>query len=119
LPTKPPPQCYLCTAAAWGHRRWVGSEEFVAPDGSTIRVSDQLRTFKAFELLLQTVCPRFHRLCRKIYDAIGPVLAATIRHPLATDAAYTLLKPAEWLCRGLLRLVLHDSNCYLIRLYRS
>jgi hypothetical protein len=119
LPTKPPPQCYLCTAAARGHRRWVGSEELITPDGSTVRVNDQLRTFKAFELLLQTVCPGFHRLCRKIYNAIGPILAATIRHPMAADAAYTLLKPAEWICRGLLRLVLNDPTCYLEKLYRS
>jgi hypothetical protein len=118
-PTPPPPgSCYLCTAAARGHRRWVGGEEIFTPDGSVFRVNDQLRTFKAFELLLQTVCPRCHRLCRKVYDGIGPVLASAIRHPLAADAAYALLKPAEWLCRGILKLVLDETSCYLKQIYR-
>ncbi|MBN2578376.1 MAG: hypothetical protein JXB10_05240 [Pirellulales bacterium] len=118
LPTEPPPDCYLCTAAARGHRRWVRSEEILNPDGSIVRVNDQIRIFKAFELLLLTVCPRLHRLCRRIYDRVGPILAPTLRHPLAADAAYTLLKPAEWLCRGVLRMVLKHGYRHVGRLYR-
>jgi hypothetical protein len=102
LPTEPPQGCYLCTATARGHRRFVKSEEYVTADGTVCGVNDQLRCFKAFELLFRTICPRLHRLCRRIYDAIGPTLARAIDHPLLADASYAALKPLEWLCRFVL-----------------
>jgi hypothetical protein len=117
LPTDPPPQCYLCTAAARGHRRWVRSEEHFAADGRKFRVNDQLRRFKAFELFLIAVCPRMHRLCRWIYDLAGPVLARTIVHPIIADIAYAALKPPEWICQAVLFCTVRDSAAYR-KLYR-
>ena len=119
LPVNPPPSgCYLCTAAARGHRRWVRSEELRLPGGKTMHVNDQLRCFKAFELLLLVVCPKWHRLCRRIYDAIGPKLAAAINgRPLLADLTYSALKPAEWLCRFAIFLIAQDAGGRYRRLY--
>ncbi len=100
LPTASPPGCYLCTAAARGHRRFVRSEECMAADGRKFRVNDQLRCLKAFEFLLLAVCPRLHWLCRRIYDRVGPELARTVEYPLLADAVYAVLKPLEWICRA-------------------
>lgn len=117
LPTEPPKGCYLCTAAARGHGRFVRSKAYITADGATCRVNDQLRCFKAFELLLKTICPQFHRFCRRIYDAIGPVLARNIEHPLLADASYAALKLPEWFCRAVLRLLVSDRGDFR-QLYR-
>jgi hypothetical protein len=110
LPTAAPQGCYLCTAAARGHRRFVRSEDFISADGRICRVNDQLRRFKAFELFLIAVFPSLHRLCRSIYDCIGPVLARTIACSLFADFAYVALKPFEWICRGVLLAVVKDRE---------
>lgn len=112
LPVQEPQRCYLCTAAARGHRCFVGSQEYHSSDGRKYRVNDQLRCFKAFELLLIAACPRLHRLCRRIYDCVGPVLAKTIEFPLFADLAYIALKPAEWTCRFLLLILVRDRKNY-------
>jgi hypothetical protein len=117
LPTVEPERCYICTAAAHGHRRWVGSEEFLAADGRIFRVNDQLRRFKAFELFLIAISPRLHKSCRWIYDLAGPALARTIVHPLAADIAYAALKPLEWLCGAVLFFAVRDGDAYR-KLYR-
>jgi hypothetical protein len=117
LPTEPPQGCYLCTAAARGHRRFVKSEEYLTAAGTTCRVNDQLRCFKAFELLLKKICPRLHWLCRRVYDAVGPTLARAIDCPLLADTSYAAIKPLEWLCRVLLRLLVSDRGDFR-RLYR-
>jgi hypothetical protein len=118
LPTEPPQDCYLCTAAARGHRRFVKSEEIISAEGVAYRVNDQLRWFKAFELLLLAVCPRLHRLCRLVYDSVGPAMARTIEYPLFADAAYAALKPVEWFCRAMLFLAVRDTAACR-RLYRG
>jgi hypothetical protein len=119
LPTQAPQECYICTAAARGHRRFVCSEEYRTNSGTIRLVNDQLRRFKAFELLLLTICPRLHRLCRKIYDAIGPLATRAIARPLPADFAYVTLKPLEWLCLAAVGLAAKDrsisDNLYRIR----
>ena len=88
LPTRPPQTCYIATAAARGHRRWVGADTVRAHDGTPFRVNRQVRILKCTELALQTLLPRTHRRCRAVYDTIGPVLARCLMHPLLADAAY-------------------------------
>jgi hypothetical protein len=119
LPTEPPDNCYICTAAARGHRRLVAAEDYADPCGRVYRVNDQMRYLKAAELLLAGVSPRSHRVCRRAYDLIGPVLAATLIHPLLADAAYLSLKPAEWLCRAGLALLLPGRGQLLRSIYWS
>jgi len=96
LPTQPPQRCYVATAAARGHARFVGSTFVVSHDGTRIAVNAQLRYLKAAELMLLCAAPRCHRQVRRIYDFIGPRIAARLSHPLLADAAYVTLKPAEW-----------------------
>jgi hypothetical protein len=117
--TKPSEDCYICTAAARGHRRWVRSEEYRTSKGGVFRVNDQLRCFKAFELLLLTVSPKIHQLCRGIYDFIGPFMAAMIIYPFIADVAYTILKPLEWICQGVLFLITRDTKRCFRLLYQN
>ncbi len=119
LPTEPPEGCYVCTAAARGHRRLVGAEYHATASGRVYRVTGQMRYLKAAELLLAALSPPAHRLCRRAYDLIGPPLAAALVHPLLADAAYLSLKPAEWLCRAGLGLLLPGHRELIRKIYRS
>lgn len=119
LPTTPPDDCYVCTAAARGHRRLVGGEEYPGPDGTTARVNDQMRRLKAAELALRSVVPGAHRACRRIYDRWGPPLAAALVHPILADLAYVSLKPSEWLARALLAVLSPGSGRLVREIYRG
>jgi hypothetical protein len=118
LPTTAP-DCYICTAAACGHNRWVGTEERITENGEAFRVNNQMRYFKAFELLILAINPKSHRICRNTYDTIGPPLARFLVNPIFADIAYSILKPAEWLCRGLLYIITRDTSSHLRILYRE
>jgi hypothetical protein len=119
LPPQPPSSdCYVCSAAARGHRWIVRSATRLGDDGTAYIANDQLRTLKAFELLIVAVSPALHRAMRRIYDRVGPPLAAALANPLAADVAYFALKPLEWLARGVLRLVLGRHAALIDRLYR-
>jgi hypothetical protein len=106
--TLPPtaPGCYVATAAARGHPRFVGAAVVYTRDGDPYCVNAQLRRLKRFEILLALATPRVHCLLREFYDAVGPRLARRLTHPLAADVAYVLLKPAEWTLGGVASLVL-------------
>lgn len=117
LPTTPPPGCYIGTAAACGHPRWVGARTVVFAWGA-MRVNRQLRVLKAGEIVLATVAPRLHRALRAIYDLVGPLAARmTARHALLADAAYLMLKPAEWTAAAALRALRLQHHAEM--LYRS
>jgi hypothetical protein len=105
LPTAAP-DCYIATAAARGHARIVGAETALTSTGTTFRANAQLRRLKRFEILLRLVAPAIHRRLRAFYDFAGPPLARRLRHPLAADVAYVLLKPAEWVFGGAASLLL-------------
>ena len=88
--------CFIVSAAALGHPRFVGSRL----DPATGRCSnDQLSTLSAFEDSLANSRPTTHRHLRRIYNRVGPRIAACIWSPYIGDAVYLLLKPAEWLAR--------------------
>jgi hypothetical protein len=118
LPTVAPQECFVCSAAARGHASVVGSTSYRSTRGESFIVNDQLRTLKAFELLLLALSPAAHRVLRRVYNCIGPRLAAALFHPLAADAAYFALKPIEWSARFLLRIVLGKHVALIARLYR-
>jgi hypothetical protein len=119
LPETPPQGCYVASAAARGHRRVVGSRGYRLPDGSICPVNDQLRYLKAFELLLAAASPELHRMCRWVYNRLGPRLASLLVHPLAADVAYVSLKPAEWLARATLAVFVPGQKQRIRRLYSS
>jgi hypothetical protein len=94
LPEVEPEHCFIVTAAAQGNRRFVGSEF----NSSTGRMENaQLARMRALERYLIAEFPAGHRLLRKVYNRIGPVIARRIRRPLIADAAYIILKPLELL----------------------
>lgn len=95
LPPTPPPDCYIATAAAQGHPRFVGSRQVKRSDGSWIRVNRQLQILKCAELALMGLSPHLHKPLRTIYDVVGRSLALRISNPLVADVAYLLLKPVE------------------------
>jgi len=112
LPTTQPSGCYVVTAAARGHRRFVRAR---AAGG--MMVNDQLRRLKCAEIALATAAPSLHRAVRGAYDRVGPVLAAGMVHPLLADLAYVLLKPAEWASAFLLRRLVHDFDALAANMY--
>jgi len=114
LPAEPPDDCYVATAAARGHGRVVGSRRLRGADGRARVVNRQMQYLKAAELLLAALCPRAHRLLRQIYDRLGPRLAALLVHALLADGAYLLLKPAEWIARVAVWLVVPRRACWLV-----
>lgn len=115
LPTQNPNDCYVASAAAFGHRAFVGTQRNTA---TSFPVNEQLRVLKAFEILLWTLFPKFHRELRWAYDRIGPIVARQLRSRFLADLAYCSLKPAEWFARVTLYLVLRDQRGVVARLYR-
>lgn len=118
LPTQPP-SCYIATAAAHGHRRWVGARDILLDDKTCIRVNHQLRRLKAAEIALRTVWPAGHRCVRRVYDLLGSALARRIARPWLADAAYLLLKPAEGLAAMALWCISRDAGQWVKSLYHE
>lgn len=121
LPLEPPEGCYVATAAAQGYPAIVGSHQLLAVDKQPVFVNRQLTTFKIAELTLRAISPVAHRVFRFVYNCLGPRLAALLSFPLAATLAYLSLKPAEWVCRLTLRILLgrkllqQASNLYFDR----
>ncbi|MBN2295232.1 MAG: hypothetical protein JXM70_22570 [Pirellulales bacterium] len=118
LPATPPDSCYIATAAARGHCRFVGSQAVCMDDNHIVCINDQTRYLKAAELTLAATCPRVHRLARTIYNWAGPRAARLLTHPLAADTAYLALKPAEWAARTFFAVALPDAARLSRRFYR-
>lgn len=118
LPTTPP-DCYVSTAAARGHPSVVKSERITTSNGTTFRVNTQMQRLKCAELGLMALAPRAHRVCRRTYDTVGPPLAAALRFAILADAAYVLLKPAEWAAIACLRALLPSVDGLVNRTYAA
>lgn len=94
-----PPECFVVTAATYGHPCIVRTHFHIERAGVKRRVNRQLLTFWAFENRWSEMHPASHQWFRRIYNRIGPKAASFIRTPLLADAAYLVLKPAEWTAR--------------------
>ena len=112
-----PPNCYIATAVAQGHPKFVGSRTVQLADGQSMQVNRQLQIFKCAELALMAVTPQLHKVMRKMYDLIGKPLASKIQHPILADAAYLLLKPFEWMAKFVLRLIIGNAQFDSISIY--
>jgi hypothetical protein len=91
------PNCFVCTAAARGHQQLVGSEPVFINESIVVWINRQLRVLKAAELAMVIVAPCTHRSIRRVYNLIGPGVAARMSNRWAADAAYLALKPTEWI----------------------
>jgi len=109
LPTTPP-ECYIATAAAYGHPRFVGSREIIFTNGKSMRVNAQLQNLKCAELVLKSTSPRLHGILRKVYDVVGRKLAVKITNPFLSDIAYLLLKPFEWFAVFIFEIFLSEAK---------
>ena len=118
LPTSPP-DCYIATAAAKGHPRFVGSQEVRLANGKSMRVNRQLQRLKALEIALMGVSAPSHRMMRRIYDVLGKWLAMRIQNPLLADMAYLILVPIELLSFFVLKWIVPEIQTLSERLYRS
>ena len=116
---KSPPDCYIATAAAKGHPWLVKSQIIVNSDGELMRVNAQMQYFKCAELILMAICPRIHRICRKVYDKIGKEFAQTLNVPILADVAYMILKPIEWIVRLVMMVLVRDVEKVTNRIYHS
>lgn len=116
LPTAPP-DCYIATAAANGHARFVDSREVTLANGARMRVNAQLQRLKCAELALLAIHPRLHAMLRKLYDALGQPLARKMINPFVADAAYLLLKPFEWISIFVLRWIIPEINILARKMY--
>lgn len=92
-----PPDCFIVTAATHGHAGLVGPFTNAVHRNEIRQVNRQLLTFWRLENIWQLHAPRSHRLFRKIYNRIGPLIARRIRSPWLADMVYLMLKPAEWM----------------------
>lgn len=100
LPTAPP-NCYISSAAAYGHASFVGISTFTEPTDYCVTgfpVNWQMCRLKFLEIALAACSPKLHRFIRRIYDFIGPRAAACCRSQVwFADASYLALKPFELL----------------------
>lgn len=95
LPTTPPQSCFVVTAASTGHAKLVGPFVEIERLGEAFQANQQLITFWKFESLWHKKFPRSHNLFRRIYNRIGPIIAARIQSPWLADVFYVALKPVE------------------------
>lgn len=87
------PQCYVCSAAAGGHRVVVRSSP-VGPQH--VPINQQVRRIKALEFAIAVIAPSFHCGLRRAYDRVGPTLAKPCRRSkLVADLTYFSLLPVE------------------------
>ena len=112
-----PPECYIATAAARGHPRFVGARTVQLADGKSMQVNGQLQLLKCAELALLAIHPSLHRSLRKMYDIAGKWLARRIQNPFLADVAYLLLKPWEWSVKSMLRLIVPEIESISKRMY--
>jgi hypothetical protein len=94
--------CFIVTAASRGHRSVVGPLTTVRRGGVDRLANRQLLRFWQFEMVWCEGSPGTHALFRRLYNRLGPKVARRIRTPLAADAMYAALKPAEMIAVGVL-----------------
>lgn len=119
LPKYGPWDCYIATAAAQGHPRFVGSYKIILANEKPLSVNRQLQILKCAELALLVTSPKAHRMIRRIYDKLGRPLASRIRNPFVADIAYLLLKPCELFAMIVLKLVLPEFETISRKIYTT
>ncbi|HEU0297170.1 MAG TPA: DUF6688 family protein [Anaerolineales bacterium] len=112
-----PPSCYIATAAARGHARFVGARTMQLANGKSMQVNEQLKLLKCAELALLAIYPSLHSSLRKIYDIVGQWLARRIQNPFLADVAYLLLKPGEWAVKLPLKVILPEIDSLAEKMY--
>ena len=102
LPDTLGPGCFVVTAASRGHACFTGPHTEINRHGRRLRANQQLLTFWELESRWRMCAPRIHAAFRRIYNRVGPVIAARIKSPWAADLVFLGLKPLEIVARCLL-----------------
>jgi Family of unknown function (DUF6688) len=89
------PECFVVTAAGRGHRQFVGPFFDIERHGCRRQANRQLVTLWELESLWRDRSPGSHAVFRRLYNTVGPVIAAQIRSPWLADTAYVAIKPVE------------------------
>jgi hypothetical protein len=105
LPDVEPHPCFVVTAAGQGHPFLVGPFFEIEHDGARRRVNRQLEAFWRFEEDWRKRSPGTHGAFRKLYDRIGPRIAAHITSPWRADVVFLALKPIEYVARAVFRTI--------------
>lgn len=118
LPVEPPDDCYVASAAAKGHGKWVKQKVVVLSNGKRFALNHQLQVLKVAELGIKALCPEVHLAMRRVYDQWGPFLVRNwvCRSKWHADLAYLFLKPVEWTANALMRFICPEmriSDVYL------
>jgi hypothetical protein len=108
---------YLCTVAAFGHKKLVKPLRFGKRHGHVIIVNRQLMIANAFEELIKERTPRFHRFLRGTYDKIGLPISKYIKNKAASDITYCVMKPLEWLFLAVLYMFDLNPETRILRQY--
>lgn len=117
--TPPVEDChYLCTVAAQGHPWLVRPLRLGRRRGVPIVVNRQLAVANAFEDLLHERWPRFGRLARRTYDRLAFPVSRWLLHPLAADAVFLAMLPAQAVFEGFLWAFDGDRERRIDRMYR-
>ena len=94
--------CFVVTAASCGHPQFTGPYTEIIRHGRRLRANEQLLTFWELESCWRTRAPISHTGFRRVYNRVGPIVAARIRSPWRADLVYLALKPLELAARCLL-----------------
>jgi hypothetical protein len=116
LPERTPPGCYLATVAARGDPHVTRARDVRLACGVEMRVSRQLRRFKALEVAFAALAPASHRRVRALYDRVGPPLAARVGRRGAT-ALHLLFVPVELAAALVLRALFANPQALLDAAY--
>jgi hypothetical protein len=109
---------YLCTVAAQGHPWLVRPLRMGVRGGRPIVVNRQLAVANAFEDLIHERWPRAGRWLRQTYDRVGLPISRYLLHPLAADAVFVAMLPAQLGFELVLRGLDRDPEARIDRMYR-
>jgi len=87
---------YLCTVAACGHPTVVKPLRLGKRHNRVIIVNRQLSVANAYEEMIQTYFPNFHKIVRTVYDKCGYPISKNITNKYVSDIVYILMKPLEY-----------------------
>ncbi|MCB9686465.1 MAG: hypothetical protein H6738_08820 [Alphaproteobacteria bacterium] len=116
----PPTDChYLCTVAAQGHPWLVRPTRMGTRRGQPIVVNRQLAVANAFEDLIHERWPRTGRFLRRTYDRLAFPVSRWLLNPLAADAMFVAMLPAQAFFELFLRTFDRESpEARIDRMYR-
>lgn len=109
------PDCYICSAAAYGHRSLVRPSH--AQGQGQVPVTLQMQRLKFLEFALLAASPFTHRMIRAPYNTVGPSFAQACRRwRLMADVSFLVFKPLEWLAL-VLQIGLRFPECSIRAIY--